>query len=257
MKVLGIIPARYGSSRLEGKPLLDIGGKSMIRRVYERASQAQGLTKLIVATDHQNIYDECKKFSIPVMMTATSHINGTERCGEVISKLKESYDIIVNIQGDEPFIHSASIDELIMVFQKNNSASIGTLVIKMETIANDVKSYFFNPSIIKVVTDDKNKALYFSRSPIPFIRDKETMNKNEKFSFKKHIGMYGFRREVLEKIIHLKESYLESQEKLEQLRWLENGYAIYIAETEYESKSIDTQEDYEYVLNNLYHYIDE
>lgn len=257
MKVLGIIPARYGSSRLEGKPLLDIAGKSMIRRVYEQAIKSIELSRLIVATDHQEIYAECEKYALPVMITATTHLNGTERCGEVISRLSEPYDVIINIQGDEPFIDPNSIDELITVFKKNEDAEIGTLVKLEAASASDVNSQLSNPSIIKVVTDHNNKALYFSRSIIPHIREMGNMNANEKFRFKKHIGMYGYRRDVLEKIIHLKESYLENLEKLEQLRWLENGYTIHVAETQYESKSIDTQEDYEYVLNNITKFIHE
>ncbi len=257
MKVLGIIPARYGSSRLEGKPLLDIAGKTMIRRVYEKALLAKKLHKIIVATDHRGIQEECEKYQIPVMMTSTSHINGTERCGEVLEHIGEDFDVIINIQGDEPFIHPESIDELVTVFENNPNAEIGTLIKVVFVNPENVQSDIGNPNYIKVVTDCHNKALYFSRSLIPSTRDTEKLTPNYKLEFKKHIGMYGFKTSVLKKIIQLGESPLEKSEKLEQLRWLENGYSIFVGETKHESKSIDTIEDYNYILKNISRYTNE
>jgi 3-deoxy-manno-octulosonate cytidylyltransferase (CMP-KDO synthetase) len=246
LKVLCIIPARYASTRLEGKPLLDIAGMSMIRRVYEQARKASSLNQVIVATDDQRIADECEKYKIHYMMTSSTHINGTERCGEVISKLNESYDVIVNIQGDEPFIHPESIDELVSIFTKQPKAEIGTLMKKIESTDD-----LISPSIIKVVRSITGKALYFSRNSIPFQRDNPIESWLQNETYFKHIGMYAYRTDVLKKIIKLEESKLESIEKLEQLRWLENGYSIHLAETKYESKSVDTIEDYNYILNNI------
>jgi 3-deoxy-manno-octulosonate cytidylyltransferase (CMP-KDO synthetase) len=257
LKVIGIIPARYGSIRLEGKPLLDIAGKTMIRRVYERAILAKKLTKVIVATDHQDIFHECEKYSIPVMMTSRNHLNGTERCGEVISKIEDSFDIIINIQGDEPFIHPESIDELISIFENKTDAEIGTLFKLVYTEVKNLDSSIANPSMIKLVTDKNNKAQYFSRSLIPYYRDINELNSNNKLEFKQHIGMYGFRATIFRNLLELAESNLEKSEKLEQLRWLENGYSVYVAETKFESKSIDTIEDYNYVINNISKFINE
>jgi len=257
LKVLGIIPARYGSSRLEGKPLLDIGGKSMIRRVYERAQLAKGLNYLIVATDHIEILKECEDFNIPVILTSTDHQNGTERCGEVVEKLNQDFDLVINIQGDEPFIHSNSIDELIEIFHKYPMAEIGTLFKICCAVAQEMNSLLGNPSYIKVVTDKNDKALYFSRSLIPHVRELAQMEDSDILRFKKHIGLYAFKANTLKELLKLKETELENLEKLEQLRWLENGYSIYTAETKYESKSIDTQEDYDYVINNISNYTNE
>lgn len=257
LKVLGIIPARYGSTRLEGKPLLDIAGKSMIRRVYENAKKSQKLSHLVIATDHNLIFEECSLHQIPVLMTHSDHLNGTERCGEVVKLLNEPFDIIINIQGDEPFIHGNCIDELVDVFLLQKDAQISTLVNKVHTKVGHVQNVIGNPSIIKVVTDVHNKALYFSRSVIPFPREIEKMKANDYITFKKHIGIYGFRKDVLLKLLELKESALENIEKLEQLRWLENGYSIYVAETDYESKSIDTKEDYHYIIENISKFINE
>lgn len=250
MKVLGIIPARYASTRLEGKPLLNIDGKSMIQRVYEQAKKANSLSEVIIATDDDRIAAECIQHKMKYILTANTHINGTERCGEVISKINEDFDIIVNIQGDEPFIAPDSIDEVVELFIKNPLVEIGTLIKKIDNI-----TYLYNPSIIKVVIATNGKALYFSRSPIPFQRDLELKNWLKNQTYFKHIGMYAYRSKVLQQIIMLKESNLESIEKLEQLRWLENGYNIYVAETNHESKSIDTIEDYNYILKNISTYI--
>lgn len=257
MKVLGIIPARYGSSRLEGKPLLDIAGKTMIRRVYEQCKKSSLLTDIIIATDDERIADECKKHNLNYLMTSKRHTNGTERCGEVLAVIDEKYDVIVNIQGDEPFIAPESIDELVSIFNHQPKAEIATLIKVVGTKVMDINSYLSNPSLIKVVTNKDGKALYFSRSIIPHIRDTEAMNSTEKIEFKLHIGMYAFQKNVLLELLKLEESALEKIEKLEQLRWLEHGYSIYVAETKYNSKSIDTHEDYRYILSNISKYIHE
>ncbi len=246
MKILGIIPARFASSRLEGKPLIDIAGKTMIRRVYEQAKKAKLLTTVIVATDDHRIIDECKTHNINYIMTSMDHINGTERCAEVVENIAENYDIIINIQGDEPFIHSESIDELIRIFINNPLTEIGTLIKKI-----DKYTLIENPNIIKVVFDHEYHAIYFSRSPIPFQRDIPIEHWLDKSEYYKHIGMYGFKTETLINIVNLPESHLESAEKLEQLRWLENGYTISVCPTIFESKSVDTIEDYNYILNHL------
>lgn len=255
LKALGIIPARYASTRLEGKPLLDIAGMSMIHRVYNQCFKSNYLSNTIIATDDDRIADECKQHNLNYILTSTKHINGTERCGEVIKYMEDLdnyYDLIVNIQGDEPFIQPECIDEVVKIFIEQPQAEIGTLVKKISTIEDLSLS-----SIIKVVKTLKGKALYFSRNAIPFQRDIEFENWLENETYFKHIGMYAYRTEVLKKIIYLKESRLESIEKLEQLRWLENGYEIYVSETKHESKSIDTIDDYNYILENISTYIND
>ena len=253
MKVLGIIPARFGSSRLEGKPLLEIHGKSMIRRVYERAIQSTAIQYCLVATDHAKIAAECEIYNIPFIMTASHHLNGTERCGEVLSHLTEHYDLIVNIQGDEPFIHPDSINELVRIFHTYPQAEIGTLIKKIEIL-----EYLTNPSIIKVTKSLGDKALYFSRTAIPYFRDfPNTQDWLKHHIYYKHIGMYAYKSHILPALTRCTHSPLEEAEKLEQLRWLEHGYSIYVAETNHESKSIDTFEDYQYILSNISKYIHE
>lgn len=252
MKILGIIPARYASTRLEGKPLLDIGGKSMIRRVYERASQAKSLKDIIVATDSELIAEECKTHNINFLMTSSLHNNGTERCGEVLQSIDSKYDVVINIQGDEPFIHSESIDILAQIFEEKKEADIATLKLRISD-----PSLIENPNIIKLTSDIEEKALYFSRSPIPYLRDIEKSKWAQHTHYYKHIGLYGYRSSVLLEIVRLEESPLEKLEKLEQLRWLENGYRIYLAETKFDSRSIDTIEDYHHIIQNLAHYTNE
>jgi len=252
LRILGIIPARFGSTRLEGKPLLDIRGKSMIHRVYEQCAKSNSIDKLIVATDSEKIADECRVHRMNFLMTSSMHNNGTERCAEVLSQQSEYFDLVINIQGDEPFISPNSIDEIASIFHQNPSAEIGTLMKKIEN-SKDIS----NPSIIKLTTNIAGKALYFSRSPIPFLRDIPIENWLQQHIYFKHIGMYAYRAETLLKIVNLEESTLEKMEKLEQLRWLENGHDIYVKETIYESKSIDTLEDYQYILENYSKYNNE
>jgi 3-deoxy-manno-octulosonate cytidylyltransferase (CMP-KDO synthetase) len=249
LKVLGIIPSRYASTRLYGKPLLDINGQTMIERVYRQCVKCYSLTKVVVATDDIRIFSECQSKNMEVVISSEEHQNGTERCAEVFEKMNEEFDLIVNIQGDEPFIHPQSITEIIEIFLKHPTAEIGTL--KKRIISH---SDIFNPSIIKVVSDIYDKALYFSRSTIPHLRGVEDTDYLKSNAFFKHIGLYAYKPSILRKIVQLPKSENEAFEKLEQLRWLDNGYSIYIAETKNESKSIDTEEDYQYILKNITNY---
>lgn len=237
MKTLAIIPARYASSRFPGKPLVDIGGKSMIQRVYEKASLASTLDEVIIATDDQRIYDHVDTFGAKVMMTADRHRSGTDRCGEVAALLT-NYDTIINIQGDEPFIPPEMIDELVTIFQNQSEGKIATLVKPIEET-----SVLFNPNVVKVVLGKNGNALYFSRQPIPFQRgilEIDWLNNN---TYYKHVGIYAFDRNALAKLVELAPSPLEQSEQLEQLRWLENGFSINVGITNYESIGIDTPED--------------
>lgn len=231
MKILGIIPARFASTRFPGKPLIDIGGKTMIRRVYEQSIQAKSLSDVIVATDDRRIYDEVTSFGGKVILTADHHQNGTERCAEVL-QLVGTADVVINIQGDEPFIHPEQIDLLASLFF-DPQCQIGTLI----KVCDD-RSLLEKASIIKVVVDKHFRALYFSRSVIPYLR-----NVDINPTFYKHIGIYGYRADILQEIVKLKTSSLEQAESLEQLRWLENGYKIQTAITTHESISVDVPED--------------
>lgn len=236
MKILGIIPARFGSSRFPGKPLVQILGKTMIRRVYEQASKAKKLDKVIVATDDQRIFDEVVSFDGNVMMTSNDHINGTERCNEVMNSQDSSYDYAINIQGDEPFIKPEMIDELAHIL--DGQTELGTLIKSI----NDPE-VLTNPNSMKVVFNKKDEALYFSRSCIPFIRGANPSEWLQKHTFYKHIGIYAYRADILKRVTALDASSLELAESLEQLRWMENGLKIKIARTNYETQGVDTPED--------------
>jgi 3-deoxy-manno-octulosonate cytidylyltransferase (CMP-KDO synthetase) len=243
MKVLGIIPARYASSRFPGKPLIDLKGKTMIQRVYEGAKQSKLIDLLIVATDDARIQDEVLKFGGNVEMTSEKHNSGTDRCAEVAKKYPE-YDLIVNIQGDEPLVDFRQLDQLIQVFEKE-SIQIATLATKKIT-----SEELENPNRIKIVVDKNNSALYFSRSAIP----NQVNFKGDGLSsypFLRHIGLYAYRKETLFYISNLPVSFLETIESLEQLRWLYNGFSIYVSETTIETPNIDTIEDVEIVLRSL------
>jgi len=234
MKIIGIIPARYASTRFPGKPLVNIGCKPMIRRVYEQAKQAKSLTEVIVATDDERIFNTVLAFGGKSMMTSLNHLNGTERCAEIADAIDA--DIIVNIQGDEPFIHPEQIDLVASCFT-NADTQIATLI-KEHILDDELR----NPSRIKVVVNSQMQALYFSRSVIPYQRNTDTNTK-----YYKHIGLYAYRTDVLSQIVKLAPSPLELAESLEQLRWLENGYSIQCAITPHESLSIDTPEDLQLV----------
>jgi len=246
MNAIGIIPARYASSRFPGKPLADILGKPMIQWVYEQASLAQLLDQVIVATDDKRIFDTVMQFGGKVVMTSPQAANGTERVAEVAQNLDAT--LIVNIQGDEPLIEPDVIDQLIMLMQENPTAPVGTLVKKIEDAEN-----LMNPNIPKVVIDKDFYALYFSRSIIPFHRDRADQRKwirNE--NYYQHIGLYIYRREFLLKFVELPISTLERIERLEQLRILENGYKIKVALTATESIGVDVPSDIDRVISLLH-----
>lgn len=227
MKIAGIIPARFASTRFPGKPLTLIHGKPMILHVAERVSMSQVLSEVIVATDHQDIFNLVQNAGFKAVMTRADHPSGTDRCAEAMDSLSE-VDAIINIQGDEPFIQQEHI-ELVADLLKNG-APIATLVKPMQDI--NLKN---NPNIVKAVVNAMNEALYFSRSPIPYSSDDGR--------FLKHIGIYGFQSDILKKITLLAPSALEIQERLEQLRWLENNFTIKVDFTDTESHSIDTPDD--------------
>jgi len=240
LNVCGIIPARFASTRFPGKPLVDIDGKSMICRVYEQASKATALDEVIVATDDSRIFDHVTTFGGKVMMTSTDHRTGTDRCREVLQKLEargKTFDIIINIQGDEPFIDPEQINKVAGCFM-DPQVQIATLR-KALTTTDEL----FSPNIIKVVCDCNGRALYFSRSPIPYIRGKKEEEWIGEQIFFKHIGIYAFRASTLHAVSMLPPSKLEIAESLEQLRWLEQGFEIQVETTLSESHSIDTPED--------------
>ena len=241
MKCIGIIPARFSSSRFPGKPLIDIDGKSMIQRVYEQASKS--IDNVVVATDDLRIVKEVQRFNGQAILTSTSHKTGTDRCCEAVEKLKElngeAFEIIVNIQGDEPFIHPEQISLVIDNF-RNNKTQISSLA-KLITKQDDLSDI----NIPKLVLKSNMEAIYFSRLPIPYLVNSKDNNKISDFTFYKHIGIYGFRSDILEELAKLPPSSLEIAESLEQNRWIENGYRMQIAITEHESYSIDTPEDLE------------
>lgn len=241
MKVLGIIPARYESSRFPGKPLIDIAGKSMIRRVYEQTLKSSSLSKVVIATDDKRIYDHVKDFGAEVLMTSDTHLSGTDRCGEVALNYPE-FDILVNIQGDEPLIDPLQIDLLCSCFDQADT-SIATLVKKVIS-----QNELFNENTPKVVISKLQEAVYFSRSTIPFLRGVKNESWLDIHTFYKHIGIYAFRSKTLSEIIQLPVSKLEKAEALEQLRWIENGYKIKVAITEMESQAIDTPEDLQKIM---------
>ena len=238
MRILGIIPARYASTRFPAKPLADIAGQSMIERVYKQVKKSKSLAKIIVATDHIKIFDHVTSFGGSVCMTSESHASGTDRCFEVIKNDVSQFDYVINIQGDEPFISPEQIDLLASLL--DGKTELATLSKKI-----DSKEQLFSPNVVKVVSDHAGKALYFSRSAIPHIRNIAQDEWLNQHSFYKHIGMYGYRSDILEQLTRLGVSPLEKAESLEQLRWLENGYYIRIAETELETIGVDTPDDLE------------
>ncbi len=245
MSILGIIPARYASTRFPAKPLADMGGKSMIRRVYEQAKKSKSLSKVVVATDHEEIYHHVIDFGGDVCMTSTHHASGTDRCYEVLAKENTSFDYVINIQGDEPFIAPEQID-LLASLLLDGDTELATLIKKIDSVEQ-----LFNPNLVKAVVNKNAEALYFSRSPIPYVRNMEQVEWVTHHNFYKHIGMYAYRKDVLEKITRLEISSLEKAESLEQLRWLENGYKIKVKETNIETIGIDTPEDLQNALKHL------
>jgi len=243
MKILGIIPARYASTRFPGKPLALIAGKSMIQRVYEQTLKSTCLTYIAVATDDERIYNHVTSFGGIAVMTSSHHSTGTERCLEAYQKisLQNDFDVIINIQGDEPLIDPSQIDKLAGCFI-NHETMIATLAKALTE--NEDKN---NPNIVKLVTDKAGIALYFSRYPIPYVREKAPIG----MACYKHLGLYAYRSNILEKICELEPTLLEKAESLEQLRWLENGYRIRVAFTDTESLAVDIPEDISKVENYI------
>ena len=240
MKFIGIIPARYASTRFPGKPLAILGGKTVIQRVYEQASKS--LDEVYVATDDDRILGAVESFGGKAVMTSSSHRSGTDRCHEAFTKIGQGQDVIVNIQGDEPFIQESQIEALKACFD-DPVTQIATLV-KPFTVTDGLAA-LENPNSPKVVVDKDMNALYFSRSVIPYLRGIDKDEWLSKHVFYKHIGLYAYRAEVLKQITALPQSKLEVAESLEQLRWLDNGYTIKVGITDVETVGIDTPEDLE------------
>lgn len=240
--IVGIIPARYASTRFPGKPLIVIEGKTMLQRVYEQAAKSRLLAKVVVATDDTRIYDHVKNFGGHVVMTATDHPSGTDRCLDALQQLNEPYDYVINIQGDEPFIEPDQIDELAAVLND------GTTELATQMIAVDDHDILFDKGEVKIVLNTNNEALYFSRMVIPFIKGVDEKEWHKHHPYYRHVGLYAYRADVLKKVAALPVSVLEKAESLEQLRWVENGFSIKCVLTRYESHCIDTPEDVEKVL---------
>ncbi len=243
--ILGVIPARYASTRFPGKPLADILGKSMIRRVYEQSVASKSLTKVVVATDDQRIYDHVKDFGGEVIMTAANHPSGTDRCQEALVKAGMNYKYVINIQGDEPFIDPSQIDLLAGILS-DGSVELATLMIPVTD-----SQLLFDKGEVKVVVNTDMEALYFSRMPIPFLKGHPEESWHEHHTYFRHVGLYAYRADILEKITRLQPSLLEKAESLEQLRWLENGFKIKLAITSFDSHCIDSPEDIERALRLL------
>ena len=235
MKYIAIIPARYASTRFPGKPLAMLGGKTVIQRVYEQVSRV--LEEVYVATDDERIFACVESFGGKAVMTRTDHKSGTDRIQEAVEKIGTDADVIINVQGDEPFIQPSQVETLMHLFDEP-STQIGTLGKRFDSI-----EAIQNPNSPKIVTDIRGFALYFSRSVIPYIRGVETQDWFGKYPFLKHLGIYAYRREVLNEVTQLPQSNLEKAESLEQLRWLENGYRIRVGLTDVETVGIDTPED--------------
>ncbi len=240
--IAGIIPARWASTRFPGKPLADIRGKSMLERVYSQAAQSRFLNRVVVATDDERIRDHVQAFGGEVLMTAADHPSGTDRCQDALQQLDGDYSYVINIQGDEPFIVPDQIDELAAVLQD------GTVELATQMIAVDSHELLFDRGEVKIVLNHRSEALYFSRMPIPFLKGVEEREWHSRHRYYRHVGMYAYRRDILEAITRLPVSALEKAESLEQLRWLEHGYRIRCVPTRYESHCIDTPEDLEKVL---------
>ena len=235
MKFMSIIPARYASTRFPGKPLAVLGGKTVIQRVYEQVSSV--LSDVYVATDDERIFKCVESFGGKAVMTRADHKSGTDRIQEAVEKITTEADVIINVQGDEPFIHPSQIKTLMALFDAPET-QIGTLGKPFDNI-----EAVSNPNSPKIVTDNRGFALYFSRSIIPYIRGKQQDEWFGEYPFLKHLGIYAYRREVLKEVTQLPQSSLEKAESLEQLRWLQNGYRIRVGLTDIETVGIDTPED--------------
>lgn len=241
MKITAVIPARYASTRFPGKALAEIDGRPMIQHVYERTSRSRLVSRVIVATDDKRIADAVNIFGGESILTSADHETGTDRLAEVAAGLDS--DIIVNVQGDEPLIDPVMIDEAVRPFLEEPELLMGTLKSRIKCLHD-----FLSPNVVKVVTDNSGNALYFSRSPLPFFRDKWKDLKDESFCSGKllcykHVGMYVYRRQFLLKFAAMAPTFLEISEKLEQLRAIENGIRIRVVETDFESIGVDTPDD--------------
>ncbi|MCC5946420.1 MAG: 3-deoxy-manno-octulosonate cytidylyltransferase [Bernardetiaceae bacterium] len=238
MKIIGIIPARYGSTRFPKKVLADLGGKTVLERVYRQALAATHLSEVWIATDHPEIAALASKINAPCLMTSDTHRSGTDRCAEALRQIDSTADFVINIQGDEPFVSPSDIDTLAKSLQMDTP--LATLICPIHDLAD-----LASPQVVKVVKNKHNYALYFSRSPIPFVRDApidEWLIQGQVFY--RHIGMYAYRSDILQQISRLEVAGLERAESLEQLRWLNEGYAILTAEiAEHKGIGIDTVED--------------
>lgn len=229
MKVVAIIPARYGSTRFPGKPLVDINGISMVQRVYQQARLIPSVDKVIVSTDDERIYNEVNSFGGDCVMTRAECPTGTQRCIETYNDLSLTYDIMVNVQGDEPYLAPSAVEK--MIYELHNSDSDIASLYKTERLSTKL---YKDPSCVKVVTNLAGEAMYFSRNAIP---------RDGLIKFKKHIGVYGFKRSILDTLTTIPKGDLAEREKLEQLNWLENGIKIQMVETKVDSISVDTPED--------------
>lgn len=245
MKILGIIPARFASTRFPGKPLVDIQGKTMIMRVYEQAKKAACLNEVIVATDDERIHQHVIDNGGRSVMTSMEHQSGTDRCYEALQKTEGQFDVVINIQGDEPFIDPGQIDELANCFS-DPKAEIATLARKIENT-----EILFNPNKVKMVKDKDQFALYFSRNPIPFQKNLPQDQWLSHHTYYLHVGLYGYLTSILRIITDLPVSSLEKAESLEQLRWLENGFKIKVAETQHEAFGVDVPEDLKTLLRTF------
>ena len=240
LKYLAIIPARYASTRFPAKPLALLGGKPVVQRVYEQVRKV--LPDVVVATDDERIYETVERFGGRAIMTREDHKSGTDRCFEAYQKVGKDYDVVINVQGDEPFIQPEQIRTLLTCFE-DTTTQIATLVKPfMET---DGLEALLNPNSPKVVVSDDGRAIYFSRSVIPYLRGVGEQEWLSRHTYYKHIGLYAYRVEVLEEITKLPQSTLEKAESLEQLRWIDNGYVIKVGETNVETIGIDTPADLE------------
>lgn len=249
--IIGIIPARYGSTRFPGKPLADIGGKSMIQRVLEQASQAKSLTKVVVATDDDRIAEAVHRLGYEAVMTRVDHPSGTDRCWEAYERLVEdgvitadTSNYVINIQGDEPFIDPAQIDELAGIL--DGAVELATQMASVDSaeILHDLKE-------AKIIINAQNEALYFSRAAIPYLWGIEPDQWHKHHEYHRHVGLYAYRADVLEAITQLPPSPLEQAESLEQLRWLEAGYRIKLIATSYQTPTVDSPADIEKILRDM------
>ncbi len=240
MRILGVIPARYASTRLPGKPLVDIGGRSMVQRVLEQAAKATSLSAVVVATDDERVADHVRSIGGAVVMTSSEHPSGTDRCFEALTRVgRDRFDAVVNIQGDEPFIVPEQIDEVCSALR----AAPGGIATLAQVVTDDRD--LDDAGEVLITTDVNMDALYFSRTAIPFLRDAGAGPRHARFRYLKHVGLYAYRAAVLERIVALPPSSLERAESLEQLRWVENGHRVRIGLTEHPSFCVDTPADLE------------